>query len=774
MLKKMISTVLVFVMMLSIIPIMDSKKSEAISKEEVPDGYTPIYDEADLAGINNNPEGKYILMNDIDLSETKKGGKLDAGNGWKPLDEFYGELDGNGHYIENMHIYGTLKASYYGLFESLSGTVKKLGMKNVNIEINNIQSENNIYAGAIAGICYDGQIEQCFVTGAVSGETEFLSDDSNFLKVGCFCGTSGQYSHIKDCYNGADITIVKDEKNFLGAFSSNGGGHITNCYNVGNIANGKGALFDDFGWSVTNCFYLQGSGVGEEQGSPLAESQMKKKQYYTKFDFDNVWEIDAYHKYQYPQLKECIQQRVKELKIEKLPSKTVYYQGDKLILTGSKINITYEDDYEITTSITDDMLGKYDMMKLGKVNIPIVKGGKTISFTVTVKPIEVSNVSLNKTKLSLNPKDEYQLSASVSPTNATNQLISWNSSNDNVATVDQRGYVKALKYGTTIITAKASNGIKAQCTIVVETPLTSIEIRHADNDQTFWNNGYQTSYDNVIILNEGQNYQCTLDKYPSNSSDTVNWQSNNSNIAQVTAGGLIQAKSMGNTTITVTAKSGVRSSVAVFVKRDISKCNADSIAEQDYSEDGCYPAIVLRDGDTVLNGEGYNRNYDIEFENNDKPGQATVRITAADSGYYYGEKIINFTIKEPVVVPTKQPVKVNDSITQKSSQQKGSATTATLQKVSKGKIKSVKNLKGKKIKVVWKKINGADGYEIEIARNRKMTKNCWSKDTSKTSVICKKRKKKKYYYVRVRAYYETEDEIIEGAWSTVKKVKVTK
>ena len=69
------------------------------------------------------------------------------------------------------------------------------------------------------------------------------------------------------------------------------------------------------------------------------------------------------------------------------------------------------------------MLGKYDMMKLGKVNIPIVKGGKTISFTVTVKPIEVSNVSLNKTKLSLNPKDEYQLSASVSPTNATNQLV---------------------------------------------------------------------------------------------------------------------------------------------------------------------------------------------------------------------------------------------------------------------------------------------------------------------------------------------------------------
>jgi hypothetical protein len=37
-----------------------------------------------------------------------------------------------------------------------------------------------------------------------------------------------------------------------------------------------------------------------------------------------------------------------------------------------------------------------------------------------------------------------------------------------------------------------------------------------------------------------------------------------------------------------------------------------------------------------------------------------------------------------------------------------------------------------------------------------------------------KTEKEKYYYVRVRAYYETEDEIIEGAWSTVKRVKVTK
>ena len=47
MLKKMISTVLVFAMMVSIIPILDSRMSGAFCKEGVPDGYSPIYDEAD-------------------------------------------------------------------------------------------------------------------------------------------------------------------------------------------------------------------------------------------------------------------------------------------------------------------------------------------------------------------------------------------------------------------------------------------------------------------------------------------------------------------------------------------------------------------------------------------------------------------------------------------------------------------------------------------------------------------------------------------------------
>ena len=780
MLKKSISILLAFVMLFSMIPVMKKAESKAVSKEEIPDGYTPIYDEADLAGINNDPKGKYILMNDIDLSETKKGGEIDNGNGWRPLKEFSGELDGNGYYIKNMHIYGTLKEGNYGLFEYLSGTgsIKRLGIKDVDIDIDGVESYADV--GALAGGCI-GEVEQCFVTGTVSGCAVSLASGSasdKGLDMGGFFGYSGDYERgeITDCYNGADITVSNNQKVNAGAFYGTGKVDTTNCYNVGKIADGTGTLFDN-GYT-RNCFYLQGSGTGEE-GSPLTGSQMKKKQYYTKFDFENVWEIDSLHKYQFPQLKECVQQRVQNLKIVELPSKREYFQGDVVDLTGGTINVTYEDGYEVTAPLTDEMLGNFDMTKIGEVSVPIVKGGATTSFLINVKEIEVSSLSLNQDKLSLKPGDEYQLSVIISPANASNKNILWNSSNDTVATVDQKGYVKALKCGTTIITATASNKKKTQCTVVVETPADAVEIIHDSNNQTFY--AEDESYDNVIVLKEGEWYQCGIRKYPSDSSDTIKWETNNSVVAQVSSSGMIQANSMGTATIKATAKSGARSSVRVFVRRNISKCTADAIPNQEYKNKGIYPDIVLRDMGVILNYQNYN----VEYKNNDKPGQAVVVVTASGNGYYYGQKEIYFIISAPAATATPvpkptikpQPVKSNPS--NSGSQTNSSANRTNNQnikviKAARVKIKSVRNLKGRKIKVTWKKIKGVSGYEVEIARNRKMSKDYWAKDTSSNSMICKKRKKKKYYYVRVRAYYETEDEIIDSKWSTVKKIKITK
>lgn len=92
---------------------------------------------------------------------------------------------------------------------------------------------------------------------------------------------------------------------------------------------------------------------------------------------------------------------------------------------------------------------------------------------------------------------------------------------------------------------------------------------------------------------------------------------------------------------------------------------------------------------------------------------------------------------------------------------------------SRVKLKSVKNKKGKKIQISWKKINGVTGYQIQYAANKKMRK-AKKVTSAKTTYTAKKLKKKKTYYVRVRAYIKNGTKKVYGRWSKIKKVKITK
>ncbi|WP_026834386.1 fibronectin type III domain-containing protein [Eubacterium xylanophilum] len=96
-------------------------------------------------------------------------------------------------------------------------------------------------------------------------------------------------------------------------------------------------------------------------------------------------------------------------------------------------------------------------------------------------------------------------------------------------------------------------------------------------------------------------------------------------------------------------------------------------------------------------------------------------------------------------------------------------------KPGKAKIKSAKNRKKKTVVVKWKKVNGAKGYQIRYALNKKLTKKKKSKITVKTSCTIKKLTKKKKYYIRVRAFkVAAGKKRIYGSWSAVKKVKIKK
>ncbi len=85
------------------------------------------------------------------------------------------------------------------------------------------------------------------------------------------------------------------------------------------------------------------------------------------------------------------------------------------------------------------------------------------------KAVFISEMVLNADNISLENNDEYQLVATVSPDNATNKAVTWESSDTAVATVDASGKVTAVGAGTATITATAADGsgVSASCKVTV-------------------------------------------------------------------------------------------------------------------------------------------------------------------------------------------------------------------------------------------------------------------------------------------------------------------
>ena len=107
--------------------------------------------------------------------------------------------------------------------------------------------------------------------------------------------------------------------------------------------------------------------------------------------------------------------------------------------------------------------------------------GKLANCTVTVTDpvIAVTGVTLDKTSLSLTTGDTSTLTATISPSDATNKTVYWSTSNSSVATVSG-GKVTAVAPGTAKITATSSNGKTAFCTVTVNAPLVNNSTLSAD------------------------------------------------------------------------------------------------------------------------------------------------------------------------------------------------------------------------------------------------------------------------------------------------------
>ena len=142
--------------------------------------------------------------------------------------------------------------------------------------------------------------------------------------------------------------------------------------------------------------------------------------------------------------------------------------------------------------------------------------------TSNTKPsqtVKVTSVSLNKTsaEIYLNNSTGFSVSATVSPSNATNKNITWSSSNSNIASVNN-GYITAHNPGTATITVKTVDGNKQASINVVVKKKVIVIIGASQVTRMVW---YKNSY-------SSSKYKYNVDNgtlvYVNESGTGINWQ----------------------------------------------------------------------------------------------------------------------------------------------------------------------------------------------------------------------------------------------------------
>ena len=149
-------------------------------------------------------------------------------------------------------------------------------------------------------------------------------------------------------------------------------------------------------------------------------------------------------------------------------------------------------------------------------------GSSSKEYTLNIKSVSVTGVSLNTTELSLYTGESMTLTAKVEPADATNQDVTWSSSDDTIATVDTNGKVTAVKEGTATITATATDGsnISATCTVKVTQATYNISVEGSlDFGEVY--TGYDRPAAKTVTITNTGNQTLTLEQPASTSSFEV-------------------------------------------------------------------------------------------------------------------------------------------------------------------------------------------------------------------------------------------------------------
>ncbi len=188
-----------------------------------------------------------------------------------------------------------------------------------------------------------------------------------------------------------------------------------------------------------------------------------------------------------------------------------------------------------------------------EITVTTVDGGYTASCTVTVvgTDVKVTGVTVVPESVEVIVGNTVTLTATVVPYTATNQNVSWASSDSSIASVDKDGVVTAIAIGTTTITVTTEDGgFTDTCTVtVVKNPVVSVTGVTLDKSTATVTVGESVTLSATVLPSDATN-------------KNLSWSTSNSKVATV-VDGVVKGVSEGTATITVTTEDGSHTATCV-------------------------------------------------------------------------------------------------------------------------------------------------------------------------------------------------------------------
>lgn len=188
------------------------------------------------------------------------------------------------------------------------------------------------------------------------------------------------------------------------------------------------------------------------------------------------------------------------------------------LLAASGVTWTSSDE-----SVATVLNGKVTAVGAGRATVTATVADKSADCAVFVSSayILAEDVTVDRDSLSLTPGTVFALTATVTPSDATNAALIWESSDSTVATVEN-GVVVAISEGTAEITARSADGAYAVCAVTVTDPRPVVEQGSCGDSAAY------TLYGDGELLIKG------FGKMDSFTSGNTPWKAHTSDIKKVT------------------------------------------------------------------------------------------------------------------------------------------------------------------------------------------------------------------------------------------------